>query len=147
MSVWVATNAPDGPDSDGKDGFALVRADDIRGIRLVGTRRLVVTVSNLEGGRFTALVTSPDQPTFYARGDEQLPALPSLFHLDLATTLAEARARARDSSDPVFVRASVEAGTWAWRTYDRETFQDSLKSLGAHLTSIRTRLASRGHRV
>jgi hypothetical protein len=112
--VWVATSLVD----DGTR-YRLIRADDLRYLRLVGERpRLMAQVP---GGQASGWVPLVDSPEPYARfsgtvnGDGMRPPLPEHFHLELARALDAARLRAREEGHSLLVRPVLDGNTWTWR--------------------------------
>jgi len=113
--VWVATNLTD-------DGgrYALIRADDVRHLRLVGERpRLLAQVPGGEVSGWVALADSPEPRTRFSGvmdGASPPPPLPDHFHLELAAALDAARLQAAKEGYPLIVRPVLDGEMWRWRT-------------------------------
>jgi len=129
--VWVATNLTD----DG-EMYGLLRADDLRHLRLVGKPRPRL-IAHLPGSPdrdgWVPLVDSGPEPStarFSGVVNEATsrPPLPAQFHLELISTLEAARIRAAGEGQPLVVRATYEGVTWRWQT---DTYGVALATIGA----------------
>ncbi|MFJ6709247.1 MULTISPECIES: hypothetical protein [unclassified Streptomyces] len=129
--VWVATNLTD----DG-EMYGLLRADDLRHLRLVGKPRprLVAQLpGSPDGDGWVPLVDSGPEPASarfsgVVNGATTRPVLPAQFHLELISALEAARLRAAGEGQPLVVRAMYEGTTWRWRT---DTYGAALAQIGA----------------
>jgi hypothetical protein len=112
--VWVATNVKD----DG-ERYALIRADDVRHLRLVGDRpRLLAQVPGGEVSGWVALADSPAPATRFSgvMDGSPPPPLPDHFHLELTAVLDAARLQASKEGYPVIVRPVLDGAMWRWKT-------------------------------
>ncbi|MFD4555255.1 hypothetical protein ACFWP5_13210 [Streptomyces sp. NPDC058469] len=128
--VWVATNLTD------DEMYGLLRADDLRHLRLVGKPRPRL-IAHLPGSPdrdgWVPLVDSGPEPSTarfsgVVNGATPRPTLPAQFHLELISTLEAARIRAAGEGQPVVVRATYEGTTWRWQT---DTYGVALAQIGA----------------
>lgn len=129
--VWVATNLTD----DG-EGYGLLRADDLRHLRLAGKPRprlMAQLPGSPDRDGWVPLVDSGPEPTSarfsgVVDGVAPRPVLPAQFHLELISVLEAARIRAAGEGQPLVVRAVHEGGAWRWQT---DTYGAALAQIGA----------------
>lgn len=138
--VWVATNRADDETPD------LIRADDLRHLRLVGKGRPRL-VSQGPGSDVT-LVDSPDTVGRRFSGvvgteSGERPPLPRMFHLDLAAALEAARIRAAGESQPVVVHAVLDGGTWQWSAETYGAFLANTRAADTRAADTRVPAAGR----
>ncbi|EST18074.1 hypothetical protein [Streptomyces roseochromogenus] len=129
--VWVATHNTDAWQTAGNRrrsvAISLIRAEDIRTVFLQTRDDLgsavvaLVTSPGMDGrGASTVLVNHTERT-----GEEAVPELPPLFHLDL--TLALSQARQVGDEEPLYVRAEYENGQWHWRIHTYEQLHERIE--------------------
>ncbi|MDX3867240.1 hypothetical protein [Streptomyces europaeiscabiei] len=129
--VWVATNLTD----DG-EMYGLLRAGDLRHLRLVGKPRprlMAHLPGSPDSDGWVPIVDSGPEPSAtrfsgVMDGAAPRPVVPAQFHLELVSALEAARIRAAGEGQPLVVRATYEGSDWRWRT---DTYGAALAQIGA----------------